>query len=340
MLRAGPQMPMETRRELVEPVAVCAVEPWRRVRRTRVEDDLAWQQQFAAPEHLLAAEEPLGVVHVVAAPRRVHRPHLSRSEVEPGHPGVQQISRIGAGAPSAVLAQVDADTEVGALRRTLTRPAAGEVEHLAGDGRDRQRRRERIERVAVGAEVGQLRSCAHESAGQQLHAERQREAGSGVFGAHDELPRPGLGVAITHRDASECALGHPESRRPRRAAARTGYAGTAGPSARPLGKDRDAHRLVHLIEADGVHAGVDERERLRLVQLSGVGAPVHDRREQVAGEVEHEGDAGGAQRYGAARGGGGGGHGGLSRQESVGVATGGVRGHPHDSRITRSTGNA
>ena len=68
-------------------------------------------------------------------------------EGEPGRADVQDGRRIRSRPAFAALAQVDADRELAALRRTLLAPAAAEVEDLPGNSGNRQAQDEVVELV-------------------------------------------------------------------------------------------------------------------------------------------------------------------------------------------------
>ena len=114
-------------------------------------------QQLATADHAggLAGplREPLGEVHLVTAPRDVHPPDLSVPETEAGRTGHEQQGGVVPGAASPSLPQPSAVVEGLALRRTLPAPPAGQVEDLAGLGRDRQQDvdRSEVEDAARGA---------------------------------------------------------------------------------------------------------------------------------------------------------------------------------------------
>src|SRR6185295_1977529 len=118
--------------DLVEPFAERAVEPGARVGLVAGEPDLAGQQQLATAEHALAGRHALGVVHVVAAPRRVHRVDPTRCEPEARRSRVQDVRAVGPGAAAAVLPQVQPRAEGRALRYPLLVVAAREVQQLVG----------------------------------------------------------------------------------------------------------------------------------------------------------------------------------------------------------------
>src|SRR4029078_7142571 len=87
--------------------------------------DLAAHEQLTTAEEALAGEEGLRVVGVVAAPRGVHGVHLALAEPEPRRPRVQDVRRVVAGAPLAVLPEVDAWRERAARGDPLMPPASG-----------------------------------------------------------------------------------------------------------------------------------------------------------------------------------------------------------------------
>jgi hypothetical protein len=93
---------VEPVRDRIESVAERAVDPGALVPLAGREDDLAGQQHLAAAEHLFARVDPLDVVAVVAAPRRVHGPDPPLGEPEPGHPRVQHVRAVGGRAATAV----------------------------------------------------------------------------------------------------------------------------------------------------------------------------------------------------------------------------------------------
>lgn len=106
----------------------------------------------------------------------------------------------------------DADAQVGALRGALARPAAGEVQHLAGDRRDRQGEGERVEGVLVGSEVRKLRPCAQDARGEKLHVQVHRETRRHIFGADSDGPGAPFGEAGGDGGSVQGARGDPESR--------------------------------------------------------------------------------------------------------------------------------
>ena len=142
----GPQVRVVAARDGIQPGAAREEHPRARVRLVAREPHLAGQQQLAPSEEPLTAEDLLGVVHVVAAPPRVHRAHQPALEAETGCARVQDVRAVGSGASLAVLTQVDAGAQRLPLRGPFATPPATEVEQLVEPGRQRQREHERRRR--------------------------------------------------------------------------------------------------------------------------------------------------------------------------------------------------
>ena len=116
--RAGAQVAVEAPGHLVQAVAVRAVEPRARcTTRPSPSRTSPGSSSSPPPSTLLAGEQPLGVVRVVAAPAGVHGPDLAAAEAEAGRAGVQQRAAVRAGAAPAVLPQVGAASNGAAAAR-------------------------------------------------------------------------------------------------------------------------------------------------------------------------------------------------------------------------------
>jgi hypothetical protein len=138
MRGTGAQVVMEAVCHAVQPLAIAAIEPRRRVRLAPGELHLPRQQQLAAADDLLAGEDALSVVRVVTAPAGVHGPHLTPGEPEARHPDVQHGGRVWTGASLPPFPEMGAHGEVSSLWSPLLAPAAREVENFAADLRNGQ----------------------------------------------------------------------------------------------------------------------------------------------------------------------------------------------------------
>ena len=152
---SGPQVAVEPAGDLVQAMAVVAVEPRTGVALAALEDDLAVVEELAAAEQPAAVVEPLAVHDLVAAPRQVDPPHLAAPEAETRPAGRQHMGRVEPGSAAPYLAGVHPDGEGAALRNPLHRVPAGEVHQLVGFGRHRQREPQRADRVRLVGDVGQ-----------------------------------------------------------------------------------------------------------------------------------------------------------------------------------------
>ena len=155
VLGAGTQVAVEAGGDGIEALAVGGIEPGAGVLLPGSEVQFAREQQLAAAEDPSAGVDLFGEVAMVAGEGGVDAPRLAVAEAEAGAAGVQDVGGIGTGATAAVLAQVRADGEGGALRGALLRPAAREVEQLLGILRDRDGEGQLRQRIGGLGGVGQ-----------------------------------------------------------------------------------------------------------------------------------------------------------------------------------------
>jgi hypothetical protein len=120
----APQEAVEAVRLVVEPVAVCRVEPRPAVVLVAPEPDLAREQELAASDDLRVGGEALREVAMVAAEGHVHTPDLAAGEAEARDAGTEDRRRVVAGAALAALALVDPGDERAALGDAFLAPAA------------------------------------------------------------------------------------------------------------------------------------------------------------------------------------------------------------------------
>ncbi|GMA32896.1 hypothetical protein GCM10025875_28880 [Litorihabitans aurantiacus] len=292
VVRAGAQVRVEAGRDGVEAIAVGGVDRRCRVPLTGGEDDLAGQQELTAAQQRRARGDALRDVDVVAAPRRVDRPRLTRAEPDAGRRGDHQEGRVGPRAPAAALAHVGAEREVVALRRALTRPATREVQQLARLRRDRQEELQAVEDVVGRTRVAQVRRRRDQARGQEGEAQRQGEVEMGVDGVDGDGSAGGGG------DRGVVDLGDlgdlEEGREARPVPVALEARGPAPPDGR-LRQDADGHLDVHRVERDRRSRRLGEREQRVRPEIAEVGAPVHHPGQPGAAGVEDETDAGGAQ---------------------------------------------
>jgi hypothetical protein len=246
----------------------------------RLEHDLTGGQQLAATEQSLAGRQPLGPGGVVAAPGRVHAPHLAGAEAEPAGAGHHQQRGVRPGAPAAAVAHHRAVVQRSALRCPFAAPAPGEVEQLGRLGCQRQRRQQGLETVVRGAVVAQDVLHPQHAGGAELDGDGQVQAEVRL----DRRDRAGggsaLGAVVGDVDRAGAERRGPRGRSP------PGDSGAPDPALRRLGQQADAHRLV---EGAARHVRTQRPHQLGpcgLVEVAGVGAPVHDRREAIAVVLE------------------------------------------------------
>ena len=231
-------------------------------------------------------------MRVVAAPPGVQRPDLSVGEGEAGHSEVQHGRGVGAGPPVSTLPQVHPYLERRALRHPFLAPAAGQVENLPRDGRDRQGEHQVLQPVRVRRHVRQLGPHPHQPTSSQLDLEPQAEPGHLVDGVDLHRCLPGLHqVRSGFLRAVDRYAGHPdggrlELRRPVPPVPGAPQAGTAGPAGPGLGQHRDPYGFVDEVGGAGRHVGSGQRQRVVPRQLADIGTPVHDRRRPAAEHVQ------------------------------------------------------
>ena len=125
--------------------------PGRRVCLARRQLDLAGAQQLAAANRCPPLLQLLDQVHVVATPGNVRGPHLAVAEAETVGTSHYEQRSVVAGAAAARLAEATAVQQRAALRRALTAPSAGQVEHLGRPLRHGQQRQHSPDLPTVGA---------------------------------------------------------------------------------------------------------------------------------------------------------------------------------------------
>ncbi len=165
---------------------------------TRFEHDFARMQQLTALHVAATVGQPIGQQGGVAAPRDVHTVHLARPLAEPGAPGEQQRRMFVRCASPTVFRHDGAELPRRAYRVELPSPATLEPQQFDRRLRQRQRHRQRVERVATVGDVGERCSDAqhvvdHDRGG-------QRQAGHVVERLDDESI---LGQPVRHRSRTE-----------------------------------------------------------------------------------------------------------------------------------------
>ena len=294
VLRAGTEPAVEPSGHLVEPVTVGAVKPGAGVAVTRAEHDLAGQEKLAAAEQLLTGERPFGVVGVVAAPADVDPPHLPAAEAEAGHAGVQHGGSVRPGAALAALPQVDAGGERPALRHSLAAPVPCEVEQFPRHRWHRVGHHQVVQLVAVRTGVRQCGLRPQEAAPGQLDPDQQLEAGYLVGGgdleaAHAKGEQRRLLRARPHLAAVDPQPCRCELRGPGLTPTGAADAGPSDPAGVVLREEPDPQRFVHDVGDDRVHPGVRKGDDVRDGQFAEVRAPVDDRGQPAAAQVQHDG---------------------------------------------------
>ena len=187
----GPQVPVEAAGDLVQAVPYAPYSQGLGIAVAGGQPDLAGQQQLAAAEHLLAGEDPLGVVGVVAAPRGVHRPDLAGREAEPG--GARRAARTRCPAPVRPLRfsrRWVPVVKAAPLRHPLPVVPAGEVEQLDGLGRHREGQHQIVEGVRLRGQVAHQRPGPQQPGREQLQGQRQLQAPGVVGGRNSSRPAP------------------------------------------------------------------------------------------------------------------------------------------------------
>ena len=239
--RAGAQVPVEPAGDLVQAGAVRAVDPRAAVALAGGQPHLARQQQLAAADHLLAGEDPLGVVRVVAAPRGVHRPHVagSRSRTRrcrraarrrcPGRSGP-------CGSPAG-----GCRSAAGSLRHPLQVVPPGEVEQFGRRGRHREGQHQVVHCVRLGGQVAHGRpACAAARTGSSSRTSSSSRRPASSVGRNSS--RPGAGAA---KPVTGCPVERTRGRR------------NAGDQPSPANEPRSPGRPVQPVRCSGSigHAG-------------------------------------------------------------------------------------
>ena len=211
---------------------------------------------------------------VVAAPRDVDAPDISRTEPEPGFAGVQHGGRLETGTAAASFADVRSDGERQPLRRALRAPVAGEVQQLGRSRRYGQARRDRGERVRLVAEVGDTRSSTYQTTRQELDLEPESELCAVVVGCHHDRTGAAL-VGIVELFAVDRHRVRTPPGRPVTAVALSLDTGPSEEADAGLGEDGHPYRHVH----PAVRARRLDRQHGRRDVSGGLGQrrpPVHD----------------------------------------------------------------
>ncbi len=270
VVRAGAQVGVEAGGDGVEPHAVRPVHPRPGVGLPLRQHDLSGEKQLTAAEHGEPVGEALGVRHVVAAPRHVHRPDLALAGVEAARARGEDQRGVRAGTAAAVLPRVHADDEGQALRRPLAAPPAGEVEQLGRDGRHRQRERQAVDLVGALGGRGDRRALPCQTGRQELELDHEGEAGDLVHTGGDD-------PAAARRVGGGLEPGQGELRRPSSPRPGAAQAGPPVPPGGVLGK-QGAERggLVEVVRHRARHADGRERRQVVRAEVAEVVSPVHD----------------------------------------------------------------
>ena len=136
--RAGPQIAVESLRELVEAGTAGGEDPWGGIALAGREADLAGQQQLAGTQQPVPVVQPLRVHQVVARPTGMDSPHPAGGEAESRRSGDQHERGVQAGLALTGFAPVGADVEAAALRDPFEGVPTGQIQQFVGTGGHRE----------------------------------------------------------------------------------------------------------------------------------------------------------------------------------------------------------
>ena len=164
---------------------------WRRVRRARVEDDLAWPEQFPGRGDASAIGEPFEAQVGIAAPREMDAPDVAVLFAEAVFTRPDERRVLVRRAPCPVLHVDRTAQERLAVRVQLAAPAPVERDDVDGVGGKGDRELEVAERVRRVADVGDGGSHAQQPAGVELDVGFEFQPGDFVPSDDRDVARVG-----------------------------------------------------------------------------------------------------------------------------------------------------
>nr|BFE70532.1 hypothetical protein GCM10020092_038330 [Actinoplanes digitatis] len=274
---------MEPGGELVESVAVRAVEPGTRVRLAGRQPHLAGEQQFAAAEQREPGRGPLGERAMVSAPRHVYAPHLAAGEAEAGRSRREHDRRVGAGAAAPVLPQPGADGERLPLRDAFPQVPPGEVQDLRRLVRHRKGGQHAVEQERrVPVLVGDRDALPYQPGAGHLDLQQQRQPRRGVA-RDDREPPPARRRRGLLRPAFDGEGGGE-----RGAVAVPGQPGRADPARRLLRQHAHRPGRVDVVGDPLGCRGEGQGGELPGRAFGEIGAPVQYPGQERTGAVQHQ----------------------------------------------------